>query len=140
MAIIHSKSPEETLALGTDLGRQVIGGTVITLDGELGVGKTVFAHGIAQGLGVASWRGSPTFSLVHEYSGRLPLFHLDAYRISGAELIDLDVGPLHDAGGVVVVEWAENIAAALPAFGADRILRVRIHDEGESTRSIEIDE
>jgi tRNA threonylcarbamoyladenosine biosynthesis protein TsaE len=111
MVTFISKSPEETLALGEQLGRQAQTGWVIGLTGDLGAGKTQWVKGLARGLGIASKVSSPTFSLVNPYSGgRLPLFHLDLYRLEtpqqafAAGLDDY----FFDPPGVTVVEWIEN--------------------------------
>jgi tRNA threonylcarbamoyladenosine biosynthesis protein TsaE len=111
MVTFISKSPEETLALGEKWGREAPSGWVIGLTGDLGAGKTQLVKGLARGLGIASKVFSPTFSLVNEYSGgRLPLFHLDLYRLDtpqqafAAGLDDYFFNP----PGVTVVEWIEN--------------------------------
>ncbi|MCP5518175.1 MAG: tRNA (adenosine(37)-N6)-threonylcarbamoyltransferase complex ATPase subunit type 1 TsaE [Verrucomicrobiales bacterium] len=111
MVTIISQSPAETLALGRDWGSAMAERTVVALSGDLGAGKTQLVRGIAAGLGCAGRVTSPTFALLHEYhGGRLPLFHLDLYRlespaeVAGAGLEDYLVSP----AGVTVVEWAER--------------------------------
>lgn len=108
---ILSSSPEATAALGERWGREAQGGLVIGLTGDLGAGKTQLVKGLARGLGVVMRVHSPTFTLVNEYSGgRLPLFHLDLYRLEtraqiiGAGLEDY----FYEPRGVAVVEWAER--------------------------------
>ena len=108
---ILSSSPEATAALGETWGRDAQSGLVIGLTGDLGAGKTQLVKGIARGLGVTMRVHSPTFTLVNEYAGgRLPLFHLDLYRletraqITGAGLEEY----FHEPGGVAVIEWAER--------------------------------
>lgn len=135
---IHSAGHEETLAAGRDVGRRARAGTVVALTGKLGSGKTVFARGVAEGLGVVLWRGSPTYNLVHEYAGRLPLFHIDAYRICSAELWDLDLQRMIEANGVLVVEWAENVVDALDSSRPAYAIRVLIADHGGDRREIVI--
>jgi tRNA threonylcarbamoyladenosine biosynthesis protein TsaE len=111
MATLISHSPEETVAIGEDWGRAAQRGWVIGLSGDLGTGKTQLVKGIARGLGSAARVHSPTFTLLNEYDdGRLPLFHLDLYRLdSRAEVITAGLEDyLIDPGGVTVVEWIER--------------------------------
>ena len=110
-----SPSPAATRAVGRRLGAAARPGDVIALTGPLGAGKTELARGIARGLDVDEPVSSPTFVLVAEHAGRLPLFHVDCYRLAGAADA-LAAGILDDraADGVTVIEWAERIAAALP--------------------------
>lgn len=113
MATRISKSPEETFALGRELGESLEGGTLVGLVGDLGSGKTLFVKGLAQGLGIEERVHSPTFSLVNEYfGGRLPCFHLDLYRLeSPAQIRGAGLDDLMDAReGVVVVEWYDRFA------------------------------
>ncbi len=113
----------ETKALGRLLAAQLHGGEVLCLIGELGTGKTTFVQGIAEGLGITQPVISPTFVLVREYSGRLSLFHVDAYRLqslSAAEVQrQIGLWEYEERGGVVVMEWADLIADALPAERLD---------------------
>src|SRR5450759_3837106 len=106
--------PAATRALGERLGRAAVAGDVIALSGPLGAGKTELARGIARGLGVAGPVSSPTFILIAEHEGRLPLFHLDGYRLAGPEDA-LGAGLLLErrAEGVPVVEWAERLGTCL---------------------------
>src|SRR5262245_57533250 len=119
MATLISHSPEETMALGEQWGQSARPGWIIGLSGELGSGKTQLVKGIARGLGIASRVLSPTFALVHEYTtGRLPLAHLDLYRLETAEQIagaGLEEYLLSPAG-VTVVEWIDRWAgwSAMP--------------------------
>ncbi len=108
-------SADETRALGRALAACLAGGEVITLEGNLGAGKTCFAQGLAEGLGIpADEVSSPTFVIRHEHRGRLPLAHLDFYRLDDPDEIEW-LGLL-DApeDAVLVIEWAENVPAALP--------------------------
>ena len=109
-------SPAETAALGARLARDAAPGEVWALVGDLGAGKTHFVQGVAAGLGASAGVTSPTFTLVHEYTGgRLPLFHFDLYRLRSAEeALDLGWEEYLDAGGLVVVEWADKFPALLP--------------------------
>src|SRR6266567_4504039 len=111
MATFISHSPEETTALGEQWGRAAKPGWIIGLTGDLGTGKTQLVKGIARGLGIAAPILSPTFTLVHEYlGGRLPLAHLDLYRLdSRAEIIRAGLEPyLLKPAGVTVVEWIDR--------------------------------
>jgi tRNA threonylcarbamoyladenosine biosynthesis protein TsaE len=137
---IHSHSSADTIDAGCALGTAIRPGTLIAVHGDLGVGKTVFARGIAQALGISDWCGSPTFTLVHEYVGRVPMFHVDAYRITSAEFIELDAERMIAAAGLLVVEWAGNIDPALNGLGCSSMVRVWISDVGEDERLIEIRE
>lgn len=105
---VESRSPEETLAWGRRLGRLAEPGDFFALVGPIGAGKSVFARGLLEGLGVEADRGSPTFTLVHEYRGRLPACHLDLYRLgTDAAREDLGYDELFHGDGVTLVEWAE---------------------------------
>jgi len=110
-------SPEETLALGRRLGRALQAGDVVALAGPLGAGKTHLVKGIAEGLGLADSRDvtSPTFVLVNEYEARLPVYHFDAYRLTGADqLLEIGCEEYFAGQGVSLVEWADRVTAALP--------------------------
>jgi tRNA threonylcarbamoyladenosine biosynthesis protein TsaE len=116
VASIISHSPEETFAHGRALGETMRGGEVLALDGDLGAGKTQFVKGLAAGLGCADAVTSPTFTLIHEYTGgRLPLFHFDFYRLENEdEVLRVGLDDYLGAGGVVAIEWAEKFPALLP--------------------------
>jgi tRNA threonylcarbamoyladenosine biosynthesis protein TsaE len=134
---VFSLSEEETIDLGRSIGRALKGGELVLLDGDLGLGKTVFARGIAAGLGVDPEDvASPSFTLVREYrSGRLPMFHVDLYRIDEADEIGtLGIEEIVAAGGVVVVEWGDK----LPPYLKRGATIVRIYDLGEGSRRLEI--
>ena len=115
--IIETNSPEETFAFAKQMAEAANPGEVITLDGDLGVGKTVFAQGIAQGLGITGPVNSPTFTILQVYEeGRMPLYHFDVYRIADPE--DMDEIGYEDCfygEGVTLIEWAELIPEILPA-------------------------
>jgi len=110
-----SHAPEATEALGEALGRAAFAGLVLTLDGDLGAGKTCFVRGLARGLEVEGPVTSPTFALMNEYEGRLPLLHCDAW-MEGRERAFLADGGVERLGGgaVAVVEWGERVADQLP--------------------------
>lgn len=109
-----SRSETSTRLLGKALGRVLRPGDVVGLVGELGAGKTTFVQGVAQGLQVRGYVASPTFTLVREYQGRLRLYHVDFFRIEPEELDAIGFDDLLDAGGAVVVEWADRAAHRLP--------------------------
>ena len=112
---IISHDADETHAIGVQLGQNAQAGDVFLLTGELGAGKTTLTQGIAQGLGVAERPRSPTFVMATEYQGRLPLYHLDLYRIDHlAELGELGLEEYLSEDGVVVVEWADRAPQAFP--------------------------
>lgn len=112
----ESHSREETIKFASEMAAKAKPGDVFTLTGDLGVGKTVFAKGFAQGLGVTEPVTSPTFTIVQEYlSGRLPFYHFDVYRISDSdEMEETGFFDYLDRGGVVLIEWAELIEDILP--------------------------
>jgi len=124
-------SPEETMALGTALGGLLRPGDVLWLSGDLGAGKTAFAQGVAQGLGVKGAVTSPTFIIVNEYEGSLPFYHFDVYRLEGPEEMDsLGFEEYLEGDGVTLIEWAERITDALPRERLD----IRIERDGETGR------
>ena len=122
-----------TRAAGERLGAAALAGDVIALSGPLGAGKTELARGIARGLEVVGAVSSPTFVLIAEHEGRLPFFHVDAYRLAGAEDA-LGAGILDErrADGVTVIEWAERLGAVLPAGR----LELLIDGAGDEPRSL----
>lgn len=106
---LTTRSPEQTQLLGVHLGELAREGDVLLLTGELGAGKTCLVQGIATGLGVREYAFSPSFVIVREYHGRLPLYHVDLYRLDRAEEIaDLGLEEYFLGDGVCVVEWAEK--------------------------------
>ena len=112
-----SKNAAETVALGGRLVKEAVPGAVWALAGDLGAGKTHFVKGLAEGLGVAAAATSPTFTLVHEYTGgRLPLYHFDFYRLeSSGEALELGLDEYFEGDGLTVIEWADKFPALLPA-------------------------
>ena len=126
---------EETVEAGERLARMLAAGDVVLLHGQLGAGKTAFVRGLARGLGAdAEEVSSPTFTLIQEYaSGRLPLFHVDLYRLEAAEVDDLGLDELIGGKDVVAIEWAERWRDR--PHGA---IDVTIEDEGEDRRRITI--
>ena len=132
---VYSNCESDTENLGKKLGQTLTPGAVVALFGDLGAGKTVFTRGLADGLGITSRVTSPTFTIVNEYPGALPLFHFDMYRIGGPEeLFEIGWEDYPERGGVIAVEWSENIAGALP----EDAITVKIEKFGENSRKIEI--
>lgn len=132
---IKSASPQETLALAEHLGRLAFPGTILLLTGSLGAGKTCFVQGLARGLGVAGVVNSPTFTIVKEYRGRLPLFHFDLYRLEEVEeLWELGLEDYLAGGGVCALEWGERAAELLPAD----YLHLRLELRGREERLISL--
>ena len=132
--ITHSE--QETLSLAEGLGMDAGPGAVYALTGELGSGKTVFAKGIARGLGVTEEITSPTFTLLEIYSGRLPLYHFDLYRIgSAAELDSLFFEEYWEGDGVSIIEWADKAGDRLP----EGHVSITIEYQNETDRKITIE-
>ena len=132
---VRTTSATETIALGDRLGRVARPGDLVCLWGDLGAGKTQVAKGVALGLGIDATITSPTFILMAEYPGRLPLFHVDLYRL--ADAADALAGGVVDdrqADGLTVVEWPERMGDVLPASRLD----VRIVGTGDDARTIAI--
>ena len=139
MITLKSYGPEMTRTLGEAIGKKVPPGTVLALSGDLGAGKTVFAQGLALGLGIRSRVKSPTFIIMENYDeGHLPFWHIDAYRLSEGELWQIGFEECFDGQNVVLIEWAENIASLLPA-DAIRIEIIRTYQGEEEIREINID-
>lgn len=113
---ITSDSPEKTIEIGKNLGKLAEPGSIILLKGNLGAGKTHFAKGVALGLDITEHVTSPTFTIINEYQGRIPLYHVDAYRLEDEEEV-FDIGLeeyIYDAG-ITLIEWPERINSILPA-------------------------
>ena len=130
-----SRSAEETQALGERLGSRLGRGDVVACVGALGAGKTCFLQGLARGLGVTADVTSPTFVLVNQYTGRVPVFHVDAYRTGSlTELVDLGLEEMLHGEGVTIVEWADKLLPLLPP----RTVTVTITGLGDEAREIEL--
>lgn len=126
-----SESEEQTIDLAEQYAATLRSGDVVLLEGEMGAGKTVFVKGIARGLGIDEEITSPTYAYMNDYGGKL--YHYDCYRLSsGAQAEALGLCDYFDAGGICVVEWAQNIADVLPAG----CKVVRIAKRGENAREI----
>ena len=132
-----SRSPEETERIGEILGKQLKRNSVVAYRGGLGMGKTAFTRGLARGLGCPGRVTSPTFTLVNEYSGKIPLFHFDLYRLDNSEaLFDIGWEDYLTRGGVCAIEWSENVADALPA---DAITVTFARGKSENERIITVE-
>ena len=132
-----TQSESETSAVGRDLARSLSAGAVVLLSGDLGAGKTAFVRGLAEGLGIDPGAvSSPTFTLIQEYrGGRLPLHHVDLYRLQPIEVDDLGLDELTLEGGVTAIEWPDRLPRGFPDA-----VRVRIdHGDGD-TRVISIED
>ena len=115
MKEITLNNSDETIALGAQLASKLQAGDVIVLNGDLGAGKTTFTKGIAKGLGIKEIIKSPTFTIILEYQdGRLPLYHMDAYRLENGGAEDLGLDEYFDGDGVSVVEWAQFAEDEVP--------------------------
>lgn len=112
---VVTQSAEETIAIGQRYAHRLQAGDCLVLVGDLGAGKTTFIQGLAAGLGVTASVNSPTYLIVQEYDGQVPLFHVDAYRLHGTgELEDIGFDEYLNAGGIVAVEWGDRVPEALP--------------------------
>lgn len=115
MQVFESYSEEGTLTFAADLGKMAKKGDIFCLIGDLGVGKTVFSKGFAEGMGVEEHITSPTFTIVHEYEGNLPLYHFDVYRISDeSEMEEIGYEEYFYGEGVCLIEWADLIPGIIP--------------------------
>ncbi len=135
--ILQTKSGRETFQLGKRIGRSLRPGDVIALVGELGTGKTHLIKGLAAGAGIerASHVSSPSFTLIHEYSGKVPFYHIDLYRLeSEKEVEELGLEEYLGGVGMVAIEWADHALSFLPE---ERLL-IRLSYAGDHSRSIEI--
>ncbi|MFA6169311.1 MAG: tRNA (adenosine(37)-N6)-threonylcarbamoyltransferase complex ATPase subunit type 1 TsaE [Candidatus Margulisiibacteriota bacterium] len=130
MAIIVTKNAGETIVLGTRIGSILQANDLIALTGTLGAGKTTLIQGIAAGLGVKDYVTSPTFIIINEYQGRLPLYHFDLYRLEDLGSIEeLGVEEYFQRGGVCLIEWAERMTELLPA--KRETIEIKLIDENE---------
>lgn len=127
--VIESFSPEDTFKLGESLGKEAHKGMIFCLNGDLGVGKTVFTQGFSKGLGISEPINSPTFTIVQEYhGGRLPFYHFDVYRIGDiTEMDEIGYEDYFFGEGVCFIEWAELIEELLP----DNVVRITIEKDLE---------
>ncbi|HAK58319.1 MAG TPA: tRNA (adenosine(37)-N6)-threonylcarbamoyltransferase complex ATPase subunit type 1 TsaE [Lachnospiraceae bacterium] len=138
MEVIESFGEDDTYRLGERIGREAKAGDVYLLDGDLGVGKTVFAKGVAAGLDIDEPVTSPTFTIVHEYEGRLKLYHFDVYRIGDPdEMWDIGFDEYLYGDGVCLIEWPENVEELIPG-SAVRITIEKDLSKGMDYRRLQI--
>ncbi len=132
---LQTASVEETVALAKRFAHCLKAGDVIAYRGNLGAGKTAFTRGLAQGLHCKGEVCSPTFALVHEYPGEIPLYHFDMYRIADSDdLYATGYDDYLESGGILAIEWSENIEDVLP----EKTIYITITTTGEDSRTIEI--
>ena len=138
---IRVTDAEETIKLGEIIGKSLEPGSIIALRGDLGAGKTVLVKGIARGLGIEDEPVSPTFVIMNAYEGRIPLYHFDLYRVSGAdELMGIGADEFLYGGGVSAVEWAERVEEIFPEYTIYIDIKIPEPDDGsENTREIKIE-
>ena len=134
---VITNSPAETRKFAGNLASTLQGGEVIAFYGDLGQGKTCFVTGLAEGLGYKGEVSSPTFAIINEYlGGRLDLYHFDMYRVSGwDDLYTTGYFEYMESGGVLAVEWSENIESALP----ENVIKVTIKRLDETSREISVE-
>ncbi|MCX8117232.1 MAG: tRNA (adenosine(37)-N6)-threonylcarbamoyltransferase complex ATPase subunit type 1 TsaE [Desulfobacterota bacterium] len=134
--VVRSRNPSETLRLGRQIGRLLRPGDVVALSGELGAGKTLMIKGLAEGAGVKKsvYVSSPSFTLIHEYSGPIPFYHMDFFRLGEEDLLALGVEDYMEGQGITAIEWAERACFLLPK----ERLEIHIQYAGPKTRLIEI--
>lgn len=133
---VKVSTPEETMAIGQKMAPLLEPKDIILLDGDLGAGKTTFTKGLAAGLGINRNVKSPTFTIIREYQdGRIPLYHMDVYRLEDGSGDELGLEEYFNGDGVSVVEWSKFVADELPVNYL-RIAFKRLDNEGESQREL----
>lgn len=139
--VIETWSPQETFAIGEKLGKEALPGQVYTLNGDLGVGKTVFTQGVAKGLAITEPVNSPTFTIVQVYEeGRMPFYHFDVYRIGDVEeMEEIGYQDYFYGEGICIIEWAELIEEIIPQ-NAKSITIEKNLEKGFDYRRITIEE
>jgi len=137
MDSIISHSPQETFEFGKQFAARLKPGTVLALSGDLGAGKTHFVKGLAVGLDIETEATSPTFTLIHEYTGgRMPLFHIDLYRLEEPEeALNIGLDEYLDSNGVTAIEWADKFESLIPDYATKIQIRVL---EGDSRQIVVI--
>lgn len=137
MLRIISKSAEQTYKLGEYLGKNLQQGDIICLTGDLGAGKTAFTKGIGAGLNIKEFITSPTYTIINEYNGNIPLFHFDVYRLEGVEeMYELGYEEYFFGDGAVVVEWADIVQDIIPQ---ERLWITILRSKEEDSREIIFD-
>lgn len=136
MLTFKTNTPEETIELGRKIGNLLKKGDVIAMQGTLAAGKTTITKGIAQALNIDDTITSPTFCLISEYYGKMPLYHMDVYRLEGGEdFINLGTDDMIYGEGVSIIEWSEKIMDELPK----KTIILKITPEDDGSRTITID-
>lgn len=136
MLTFYTYSAEETISLGVKIGKKLKKGDIIAMQGTLAAGKTTVTKGIAKALDICDEITSPTFCLISEYYGKMPLYHIDVYRLDGAEdFINLGVDDMLYGNGVSIIEWSEKIIDELPK----KTIILRILPQKDGSRKIEIE-
>ena len=136
MLTFTTSSAEETITLGEKIGRLLKKGDIIAMQGTLAAGKTTITKGIAKALGITETITSPTFCLISEYQGTMPLYHMDVYRLDGREdFINLGTDDMLYGDGVSIIEWSEKIMDELPS----NTILLKITPQNDGKRLIEID-
>ena len=136
---LTSRSAKDTQAVAAEVARLVGAGDLLVLGGDLGAGKTTFAQGFGAALGVEEQITSPTFVLMRSYEGRLPIVHMDVYRLEHLqEAVDLGLAEILDDGAVALVEWGDLVAAVLPADFLEIMIEQADDDEDDSTRRLRL--
>jgi len=132
--VIDTSSAEETKSFGEKIGRALKPGDILVLTGQLGAGKTTLIQGIAKGLEIKDYVTSPTFTLINEYKGIYPFFHLDLYRLDDpSQIEDLGIEEyFNNKDGIMVIEWAEKLGGLMPK----NAFEIKIENTGESERKI----
>lgn len=132
-----TNSEQETRAAASEVAKRLERGDVILYEGEMGAGKTAFTKGLAEFFGTESEVTSPTFALVHEYTGRVPIFHFDLYRISGYDdLYAVGFFDYLDRGGIIAAEWSENVEGLEDEL--ENVVKIRIEKLSEDGRRITV--
>lgn len=135
---LHSSNSDETIELGRKIGLCLKKGDILAMQGTLGAGKTTITKGIAESLGVKDVITSPTFCLISEYEGKMPLYHIDVYRLEGTEdFINLGTDDMLYGNGVSIIEWSEKIMEELPS--STIIIRLTPESDHGTERTIEIE-
>ena len=136
MLTFITHSPDETIELGRQIGLKLKKGDIIAMQGTLAAGKTTITKGIAQALEISDTITSPTFCLISEYSGKMPLYHMDVYRLDGVEdFINLGTDDMLYGDGVSIIEWSEKIMDELPK----KTITLKITLNEDSSRTITIE-
>ena len=135
--VFQTKSTSETIRIGKSIGSLLMSGDVVALVGELGTGKTQFIKGLATGVGVGkpTYISSPSFTLINEYAGKVPFYHIDLFRLkSEREAEELGLEEYFKGGGITAIEWADK----MPSFLPQEMLWIHMRYTGKQTRSIEM--